>query len=285
MHRLLYLIIPLILFTGCEDVIEVNVPSEEPRLIIDALIRIDEGVQSFNVEVKASLTSSFFGTIPLTGLEDITIINLDRDSFMCGNCLILKEKTPNSGIYEEFSSTDFFTDGELIIQLKHEDRRYFGSTRYVPAVPIDTLEQGTETLFDENDTEVIVTFTDVANRTDFYVFDFDFGNYLGTEDTFYDGQEFSFSYFYDENLQAGDSVRISILGADQAFYNYMNLLIVQSGDDFNVFDTPVATVRGNIFDVTDLDNIDVVDNVAQPNSFALGYFAVVQEFKKSLLIE
>ncbi|HMB61859.1 MAG TPA: DUF4249 family protein [Eudoraea sp.] len=282
MGRMMNLLVLFVLFTGCEDVIQVDVPSEEPRLIVDALIRIDESEQALNVEVKVSLTSSFFGTIPATGLGDITIINLDGPTTMCANCLILKEKTPGSGVYEEVGSPDFFMDGELIIQLKHEDRRYFARTRYVPAVPIDTVEQGDGTLFGSDDTELIVTFTDAPDREDFYVFDFDFGRYLVTEDEFYQGQEFSFSYFYDQKFEPGEEIAISIMGADRTFYNYMNLLIDQSEDEFDIFDTPVATVRGNIFDVTELDNIDVFDNVDQPDVFPLGYFAVVQVYNDTI---
>ena len=77
---------------------------------------------------------------------------------------------------------------------------------------------------------------------------------------------------------------ISILGADRDFFNYMNNLIEQTEEGFGVFETPAATVRGNIFDVTDLDNIDVFDNVEQPEVFPLGYFAVVQEYRQTITI-
>ena len=130
-----------------------------------------------------------------------------------------------------------------------------------------------------------ITYTDDPKRTNFSVFEFGFGEYFGSEDTFYRGQPFSFSYFYDEKFDPGTELEISILGADQEFYNYMNLLVEQSDDDFNIFDTPVATVRGNVFDITDLDNIDVFDNVNRPDSFALGYFAIVEEYKATLTIQ
>jgi hypothetical protein len=51
------------------------------------------------------------------------------------------------------------------------------------------------------------------------------------------------------------------------------------------FSTPAATVRGNIFDVTGLDNEEVFDNVNRPDKFALGYFAVVQQYTRSITIE
>ena len=75
------------------------------------------------------------------------------------------------------------------------------------------------------------------------------------------------------------------MGADQTFFNYMDLLIEQTTNDAGIFATPVATVRGNVFDITDIDNIDVSDNVGQPNIFPLGYFAIVQEYKDTLVIQ
>jgi hypothetical protein len=139
-------------------------------------------------------------------------------------------------------------------------------------------------LFDEDETEVVVNFTDDPERNDFYLFDFGFGEYLVTEDEFYQGQEFEFSYFYDQQFFPGTIIEISIMGTDQSFYNYMDQLIEQSGDTQGPFQIPVSTVRGNVFDITDLDNIDVIDNVDQPNVFPLGYFAIVQEFTSNIVI-
>ncbi|MBT8303161.1 MAG: DUF4249 domain-containing protein, partial [Bacteroidia bacterium] len=90
---------------------------------------------------------------------------------------------------------------------------------------------------------------------------------------------------YDDILLEGEDLDISILGADQEFYNYMDLLIQQSEGDFGPFETPALTVRGNIFNVTDIDNIDSFDNVDNESNFPLGYFAIVQEFKETIIVE
>ena len=84
---------------------------------------------------------------------------------------------------------------------------------------------------------------------------------------------------------AGETLEVSILGAEQQFFNYIDLLVEQTENDGGVFETPAATVRGNMFDVTGLDNIEIFDNVGRPESFALGYFAFVEEAKASLVIE
>jgi len=287
----------LLMLISCEDVIEVEVPTTEQRLNVNALIRVDITQAFIPIEVKISLTNNFFEETPITEAESIIILVEEFDengAVVNTRSSSLSEKEPNSGIYvpdPNFSSdqripTNILNKNILFsLLIRHEGRAYLAQTKYVPTAPIDTILQGNATLFEGDETEVIVTFTDDFVRDDFYLFDFDFEEFLVTEDEFYPGQQFEFSYFYDRTFDSGRQIDISILGVDETFYNYMNQLIVQSGDSQGPFQTPVATVRGNIFDVTDLDNSDVFDNVDQPNLYPLGYFAIVQEYKKTLTIK
>ena len=281
---------------SCEDVIEVDTPSEPPRLNVDAVFRVDITEEFIPVEVKVTETDNFFGEVPVTSLENIVIVIslIDSLGFESSGVSALAESEPGTGIYipdPNFSSdqriptsaVEFDLRYDLIIY--HKGRKYIAQTKYVPAVPIDNIVQGTGTLFGDNDTEVVITINDDTNRDDFYIFDFDFNEYLVSEDKFYQGQEFEFSYFYDRKFELGKEIEISILGADETFYNYMNQLIEQTEGQLGPFQTPVATVRGNVFDITGLDNIDIFDNVERPQVFPLGYFAIVQEFKRQIVIQ
>ncbi|MDX1314177.1 MAG: DUF4249 domain-containing protein, partial [Eudoraea sp.] len=169
--------------------------------------------------------------------------------------------------------------------MRHRGRQYIAQTSYVSTVPIDNLEQGTGTLFEGDETEVLITYTDPPETDDFYLFDFGFGEFLAGEDEFYQGQQFQFSYFYDQEFDPGTELEISIMGSDREFFNYMDLILEQTEQSVGFFETPRATVRGNIIDITDLDNIDVTDNTNRPDVFPLGYFAIVQEFKDTLVIQ
>ncbi|MEM7087049.1 MAG: hypothetical protein AAF489_12745 [Bacteroidota bacterium] len=287
MKRCVYLfsIVAILTFmTSCEDVVEVDLPTEAPRLIIDALIRVDTLQTTTLVTVKVSQTNSFFESLPPANLQQITLVNLD---FPIGGTdpPVLNEEQPGSGIYTNIFPTEYLTRGRLFLQVDFEDEFFVANAQFVPTVPMDSIEIGEGTLFGEDDTEIIVTFTDDPNRDDFNLFDFDFGNFLVTEDEFYQGQEFSFSYFYDEILVAGDELEISIMGADEDFAKYMNKLIEQSEGDFGPFETPSITVRGNFINATNIDNDGTFDNTNDINNFALGYFAVVQEFKQTVVIE
>ncbi len=287
MYKSLYYFFLLIaiLSISCEDVIEVDLPTENPRLAVNAIIRVDTSQTLTTVEVRIALSSSFFENNESIDVDLVQIQNVEYepDNTLEGNSITLGSVEP--GVYVGSKSTNFFTKGPLDLYINYGEERFYARTRFVPSVPIESLEQGTESLFSEEETEIKISFTDIGTRDDFYVFDFDFNEFLVSEDEFYQGQTFEFSYFYDEEFEAGRELEISILGADETFFNYMNQIIVQSGGDQGPFQTPAATVRGNIFNVTGIDNIEVLDNVERNNNFALGYFAVVQEYKSSITIE
>jgi hypothetical protein len=285
--------------TACEDVIEVEVPVEDPRLVVEGLLRVDTTQVFVPVEVKLSQTAGFFDEIqPVTDADQVIIILqlLDENGVPTDTgTKSLTQLDPGSGIYVPDPSFDadqrlrvstvVGNDIRFTLVVQWQGRRYAAQTEYVTSVPIDELRLGDGTLFDEDETELIVRFTDDPDRDNFYVFDFGSGNYLVTEDTFYKGQEFEFSYFYDEDFEPGTELRVGILGADRTFYNYMDLLLDQTQGQQGPFQTPVATARGNVFDVTNLDNDQILDNTGQANSFGLGYFAIVQEFTAEITIE
>ncbi|MEA1786951.1 DUF4249 family protein [Arenibacter sp. GZD96] len=274
------LLLPLVL--SCEDVIDVDVPNTPPRLIVDALVRVDTSLPTTIVRIKATTSTSFFET-PQPAVLD----RLQLQDEVSGNAFFPTETISGSGVYEvPLSSAGFDTGGRWILSFTHEDQLYLSFAQFIPTVPLDNVQQGTETLFDETDTEIIVSFTDDGSQEDFYVFDFGFGEYLTVEDEFFNGQPFEFSFFIDAQVIPGQTVNVSILGADKSFFDYVSQLIVQANSgDQGPFQTPAATVRGNIFNVTDIDNIDFFNNVAQPDNFVLGYFAIVQSFTRSVTIE
>lgn len=294
--RYITLLFLAFLLYSCEDVVEVDLDDDEPRLIVDALIRIDTSQELTNANIEISLSSSFFGDIESVS----TIDNMQMQKADTPDGFVPYEAVPGEpGMYRPFAAfgspvsnnqilTSWLTDTTQNINLfiTFNDKTYLASTSFAPSVPIDELMQGDGQLFDEDTTELEITFTDFPDREDYYIFDFDFDEFIPSEDRFYAGQQFSFSYFYDENLEAGDEVNISILGADESFFDYMNGILEQSEQGQNgPFQTPTATVRGNFLNVTGIDNMDAFDNSERPDDFILGYFALSQEYTGSIIIE
>ena len=288
------------LFVSCEDVIDVELPENDSRLVVNGVIRVDETQEFLPIEIEVTESSSFFENNTIASIESAIIYYgtpnpAAPQTLEGGGISHLTELEPGSGKWVPDPSFD--TDQRIKVSNINEgdvfqlildtgQDRYFASTTYVKSVPIDSLEQGDQTLFSGDETEVVVTFTDRSDRDDFYILDFDFNEYLVTEDEFYQGQTFVFSYFYDSDLNLDEStvVNISLLGADESFYNYMNQIIVQSGGDQGPFQTPAATVKGNIVNATAINDDEVSNNAERVDNFALGYFAVIQEYKESIVL-
>ena len=300
MKKIFYLVALVTVFSSCEDVVDVELQTTPPRLVVNGLLRVDFTQEFVPVEIRVSETTNFFDDNVPTSLDDNAVIFYGQPNPDAPEILenlassSLAETEPGSGIYvpdptfdgdQRIRTQDIRPNTVFILIMEHKGLRYAARTPFSFAVPIESLEQGDETLFDEDDIEIKITINDIEDIDNYYVFDFGEGEFLALDDQFIDGQEFEFSYFTERDLEPGEQLDVSILGADQQFFNYMDLLVEQTENDGGIFETPAATVRGNVFDVTGLDNDLLFDNVNRPDAFPLGYFAVVQEFKQSIVIE
>ena len=253
------------LSTACEEVIQLDLPTETPRLAIDASLLMTPN-QTFTQVVKLSLSGNFYqeenpvvsnASVQLVDLTNNQILNFVYDATL-----------------ENFKmdfTTSFNTDYKL--RVVYENETYESSIeQLMHAVPIENLEQGGNTLFTGDEKEVIISYTDSAERDDFYLFDFGYQLYLATKDEFYQGNLFTFSYFYDD-LLAGDQAVIKIMGINERHFNFMTILIDQTEDGGNPFNTTPSTVRGNI------------SNLTNPDHYPMGYFRLSETYSASLVLE
>jgi hypothetical protein len=164
-------------------------------------------------------------------------------------------------------------DTDYKIRIIYEEEIYESSIEQLMySAPIDTILQGNNTLFGGDEKEVLISFTDSEERDDYYLFDLGMNLFLTTKDEFYQGNVFTFSYFYDE-LIAGDEINIEIMGIDERHFNFMTILIEQTQEGGRPFNTTPSTIRGNI------------TNITNPNHYPLGYFRLSETYKASLILE
>ena len=204
MKHFILLLSTIFLAMSCEDVIDVELPNDDSRLIVNGVIRVDETQEYLPIEIVVSESSSFFEDNTIASLVSAVIYygtpNPDAPEILDGGGISnLTELEPGSGKWVPDPSFDSdqrirvssINEGDVFqLILTTSEERYFATTTYVKSVPIDSLAQGDQTLFSGDETEVIVTFTDNGERDDFYILDFDFNEYLVTEDEFYQGQTF-----------------------------------------------------------------------------------------------
>jgi len=258
--KIIFLLL-IVLFTNCEKVIDVDVPSIEPKLIIDASFEVlfDESPVVANTVVKLSLSADYFDdTIPpatnasvfLTNLSDNTIINFTDEN--------------EDGNYEPLISFIPADDVEYELTIVYDNETYQGKATKVKSTTFTEIIQGNETLFSGEEIELKISFTDNVDVDNYYLFNIDTYNFITIEDRFFNGTDYNFSYFYeDENIEFPKNIDLKMSGMTKEYYTYFEILVSQGGQaGGGPFQAIPSSLLGNMINKTNEEN------------FPLGYFHI-----------
>jgi hypothetical protein len=244
--------------TACEKVIDVQLDTAPEKLVIDASIQWEKGTAGNVQIIKLSKTAPFNSQlIPTVKDATVTVTSQSGLTFQFVN-------QPNTGNY---ICENFIPEIDEVYTLTVVvDGQIYSATETLKSVPvIDRVEQNLAGGFTGEDIELKTFYTDPAPSVDFYLFRYK-ADYAAipffevTDDRFNQGNQI-FDYFTDENLEVGQDIDISMMGISERYYNYMNILLSISGSNGgSPFQSPPATVRGNIV------------NTTNPENFPLGFF-------------
>jgi hypothetical protein len=259
----IYILIPLLilLFSNCEKVVEIDLPTTEPKLIIDASFEVffDATPVTANTVVKLRLSADYFEeNIPtvsnaivfLTNLSDSSTINF-VDVNLDGAFIPLTNFVPQDSIAYELT-------------VIYQNEIYKGKATKVKSTPFTNAIQGDGTLFSGKEIEVKVAFNDVDVSDNYYLFDFTNNLFLPIEDRFFNGNAYNFSFYYQEDeITAPTTVAIRMSGISKKYFTYFRILLNQSGvNGGGPFASVPASLLGNIVNTTNDTN------------FPLGYFHI-----------
>ena len=261
MKKLIYILLLFSTF-NCEEVVQIDVPTADPKLVIDASLNWFDGTTGNEQEIKLTLSSPFFSTeIPPANNATVTITDQNNNTF-----IFLEEN--NTGIYK---TTNFIPEinQEYTLTINYNNETYVGSETLKSVTPIDYIEQNDQGGFSGQDIELKAYYTDPANQPNYYLYQFEtdiavIPSLAVYDDEFTDGNQI-FAFFTEEDLESGDEVTINNYGISEQYYNFMFLLLQQTTDSGGgPFETQPATVRGNC------------TNITNPDNYPLGYFRVSQ---------
>ena len=257
MRRIFYIWIVAVSFS-CEDVIDVDLNTAEPKLVIDASIDWFKGSDGKDQTIKLTRSAPYFdeNVPPATGAE-VTIITSNGEIFN-----FIEEG--QTGIY---TTSTFIPEIDKMYQLtiNYQGETFTAKETLKSVTDIDFVEQNDEGGFSGDETELKVFYTDPAGAENFYFFEFisDIPAIPTLEvynDEFINGNQI-FGFYTEEDLVSGDVVTIRSHGVSKRFYDFMFILLQQSAEDGGgPFETQPATVRGNCL------------NETNPENFPLGYF-------------
>uniref|UniRef100_UPI00404A0801 DUF4249 domain-containing protein n=1 Tax=Flavobacterium sp. TaxID=239 RepID=UPI00404A0801 len=252
------ILVSIVTLTSCEDVVDVDLNTAAPKLVIDASIKWEKGTIGNEQSIQLTTTTGFYeNTIPVVSgaivfITDSNLVQYDfNEDIGTGNYICT---TFNPVIDETYVLTVIY-DGET----------YLATENLIPTPTIDFVSQNDEGGFTGEEIEVKFFFQDNGLVDNFYLIQFNTSfsllpDYDVVNDEFFQGNQM-FGLYFDEDLEPNNQLNFTLHGISQGYYNFMNVLLSVAGSGGGgPFQTPPATVRGNIINQTNFDN------------YALGYF-------------
>ena len=254
-----FLYILLIVFTtSCEDVIDINLNTAEPKLVIDASINWFKGTIGNEQQIKLSLTAPYFNTsVPPANGAIVSVSDNNSNTFN-----FIEEG--NSGIYRNTTFVPVINQ-TYILTIIYNGETYTATETLKSVVDIDFVEQNDNGGFSGTETELKAYYTDPEDEENYYFFEFIsdipvIPTLEVYEDEFTNGNQI-FGFYTEAELEAGDQVIIRNYGVSERFYEFMFILLQQNSEEGGgPFETQPATIRGNCI------------NQTNPDNFPLGYF-------------
>ena len=258
MKQLVILLCIINTLISCEDVVEVPLQEAEPRLIVDGILEWKKGTSGANQSILLSRTRGFFDdeSIPVSG-ANIKVENSYGIEFS----------------FEEEEAGTYTTNSFLpelgqsyTMTIKLDGQTYTAQETMTPVSAIEFVQQNDSGGFSGEDTELKIFYTDKNGVGDFYLFKY-FAPFLAYpdlstfDDEFNDGNRI-FGLFSDEKLEKDMDITIQLYGISREYYNFLEILLAQAGSAGGPFETQPATVRGNI------------KNTQQPDELIFGYFGL-----------
>jgi hypothetical protein len=264
------LILVLISLVSCEDVIDVDLNSSKPRLVVEASIVWQKGTAGNEQKIKLTTTSNFFSNvIPVVSNATVYIADSSNTYTFIENA--------SSGEY--FCSNFNCVVGETYTLTVISNGQTYTATEVFQAVPaLDEIEQNNQGGFLGDEIEIKFLYQDDGNQNNFYLQQINTNilflpEYDVVSDAFFQGNQM-FGLFSNEKLATGNEVKFTLHGISERYFNYMNVLLGVAGSNGGgPFTTTPATVRGNVI------------NQSNSNNFPFGYFSLSEIDTKTYIVQ
>jgi hypothetical protein len=261
----------VLVFTSCEKVIDVDLATAQPRLVVEASINWYAETIGNEQRIKLSTTTNYFSNVipPVVGAT-VYITNSTNQVVS-----FLEDDIPGT-----YNCTDFIpiVGENYTLTIVYNGQTYTSTEKLLNTPPVTRVEQKNDAGFLGQDIEVKFFYDDLENETNQYFLRIDdpykvIPEYGVLEDRFFQNNEM-FGLYFSGDLKASDTLKFTLNGVSLNYYNYMNILLAQTGTtSAGPFSTPTSTVRGNIVNQTNFNN------------FALGYFRLSKTEVKQYIIQ
>jgi hypothetical protein len=269
--KIIIAFIGLILISGCEKVVDIDLNTMDPKLVIDAAIKWQKGTLGNSQTIKLSMTNSYYDPqIPTVSGATIFITDASNNVFN-----FVESNVAGSYICSNFTPV---LNRNYTLTVNVNGSTYTATETLKPVPQIDRIEQINNVGFTGESTEIKTYYTDNGTTQDYYLFKFKpsftaIPIYFAQEDISFQGNQI-FGLFRSDKLETGQNFEVTLSGISRQYYNYMRILISIAGNNSggSPFQSPSATVRGNIINTTNDAN------------FPLGYFSLSEQDSRNYIV-
>jgi hypothetical protein len=247
---------------SCEEVVDVDLETAAPKLVIDASIKWEKGTTGNKQTIKLTTTTDYYATtIPVATGATVTITNTTLS-------IPVTYQFIENGQTGEYNCTNFtpIIGNNYTLNVSYKGENYTSTSTLMATPEILRTEQSIKPGIEGKDVyEIKIYWQDNGAENNFYLVgikdkNYSYPQYGALTDEFYQGNEM-FAFYRDDKIAKGDVLEFSLQGITEKYNNYMNkLLSIAGSDGGNPFATAPATLRGNIVNQTNSDN------------FPFGYF-------------
>lgn len=275
-YKTLAITLLYILSTACTDVIEVEVPTAEPRLVIDAAIDCSVGEGGSFQVIKLSTTQPYFSKESTAPVKGATVVLTNNDS---SEQFTFEDKQNGSYTISNFNPQP---NNTYTLQITYNGEIYSATERLYPLVKIENLIQTTSGGWAPNVLKAKFTFDDPKGEENYYFVKYQrrgdkLPSLITVSDEFIDGNKMTVYCDHDDNereYEAKDTVDIMLCSVSKNHYTYLTLLAQQIRDrKGNIFSTPPASLKSNCI------------NQTNPGNTSLGYFRITMKDKQTVIFK
>ncbi|TRW23844.1 DUF4249 domain-containing protein [Flavobacterium zepuense] len=268
--KYILLILNILLLTSCEEVVDVDLDTAPPRLVVEASIDWEKGTSGTNQTIKLTTTTGYYDTvIPVVNGATVFITN-------SANTIFTFTETPGSG---QYVCDNFYPElGETYtLTVISGGQTYTATETMMQSPDITYTTQAEEGGILGDEIEIRYYYNDIPDESNYYLTRatasvIPVPEYDLNSDEFSENNEM-FEFFSDEDLKAGDVVNVKLYGISERYYEFMNILLEAAGGGGNPFQGVPTMARGNLLNQTDESN------------YALGYFRVCQVTNLDITIQ
>lgn len=261
----------VVLTSSCEDVVAVDLNTAAPKMVITAAINWKKGTSGNQQKITLTTTSDFYSNeIPKVSQATVYIKNSSNTIF---NFI-------ESTVKGEYLCSNFIPVVNQVYTLTviTKEATYTATETLKSVAAITEIIQNNQGGITGDKIEIKTFYTDPPNETNYYLYKYMYSNQFKSnfyvdQDEFFNGNKF-FSISQNDELKVGDKIEITHFGISKRYYNYMSVLVSIAGNNGGgPFQSPPATVRGNIINTTNSKN------------YPLGYFSLSEFDTKNYTIK